>query len=162
MLHICSLIVNEPQAIPPGGYHVVRSPFGADESYDAWGMHQAVQPDGARVPDWRTDDRSGLIWPAVAGWATLTVNIHWEAGDYTELRDQFVRDPLGYGDDPVNTTATDHRPPSPGMQCFTKHHQLFTNPGVPLAVRVGHNASTPRRVVHAQFKVAIDDQVASP
>lgn len=151
---VCSLILEEPQTIPSGGYHVVRFPFGSAESYDDHGMHQA-QTTGYAITDWRTDDRSALIWPAAGGWADLTANIHWEPGNYTELRDQFVRDPLGYTSDPVNTTGTDHRPPSPGMQCFTKHHAIFVRPDVPIALRLAHNDSTSRHVVHAQFKLAI-------
>lgn len=161
-LYICSLIATDPQPIPPNGYRLLRFPFGASESYDLWGMHQARQPDDSTITGWADDDRSGLIWPAVPGWASLTAVIQWEAGDYTELRDGFVRDPLGYTADPVNTTGTEHRPPSPGMQCWTKHHELFVDPAVPVAVRVSHNASTPRKVTHAQFKVAIHTDVATP
>ena len=82
----------------------------------------------------------------------LTANVHWEPGDYSELRDRFVRDPLGVAPD---STATDHRPPSPGMQCFTKQHQMFVHPGVPLAFLVSHNDSVARKITHAQFKLAI-------
>lgn len=150
-VYVCSLITDEPQTIPVGGYRVVRFPFGG-ESADGHGMHEAVQPDGLPVASWKVDDRSGLIWPAVSGWGVLTANVHWEAGDYTELRDRFVRDPLGEAPD---STATDHRPPSPGIQCFTKQHQLFVHPGVPLAFLVAHNDSVARKITHAQFKLAI-------
>lgn len=152
-VHVCSLITGEPQTIPAGGYHIVR--FSHDvggESYDAHGMHEAAQPDGPPVTNWATDDRSGLIWPSVSGWGVLTANVHWESGGYWELRDRFVRDPLGVAPD---STATDHRPPSPGMQCFTKGHQLFVHPGVPLAFLVSHNDSVARKITHAQFKLAI-------
>ncbi|MGP3990109.1 hypothetical protein [Streptomyces sp. 3N207] len=153
---VCSLIVNEHQRIAgDGAYHVVRFPFGGGESYDAEGMHQVQQPDGYEVTDWRTDDRSGLIWPSVGGWGVITAMIQWEAGNYSELRDQLVRDPLGLTDNPVDTTATDHRRPSPGMQAFTKHHELFVHPDMPLAIRVSHNDSRSRDLVHAQFKLAI-------
>lgn len=152
---VCSLILNEQQSVAEGTYHVVRFPFGGGESYDAEGMHQVRQPDGYEVTDWRRDDRSGLIWPSVDGWGSLTAMIFWEAGSYSELRDQFVRDPLGLTDDPMDTTATDHRPPSPGMQCFTKHHELFVHPDVPLALRVAHQGRGTRRLAHAQFKLAI-------
>src|SRR5690606_29693257 len=110
---------------------------------------------------WDSDDRAGLIWPAVEGWGELTANIHWESGSYTELRDRFVRDPLGLAGG-ADSTGTDHRPPSPGMQCFTKKHSIFVRPGTPIALLVAHNASTPRKIVHAQFKLAIHDDVASP
>lgn len=158
-VHVCSLISTVPQEIPSGGYHVLRFPF-AGESSDAWTMHELAKS-GYQITNWRTDDRSGLIWPSRYGWASLTAVIQWEYGDYDELRDQFVRDPLRFTSDPENTTATEHRPPSPGMQCFAKHHEIFANPDTPLAVRVSHNASSSRAVVLAQFKVAIHD-VAAP
>ena len=164
-VYVCSLILDGQQSIPAdGSYHIVRfSPDVSGESYDAHGMHQQTQPDGYQVTDWQTDDRSGLIWPAVDGWGVLTANVHWEAGNYTELRDRFVRDPLNLtgqyppvGNSPAgNSTGTDHRPPSPGMQCFTKHHEFFVHPGMPLAFLVAHNASSPRKITHAQFKLAI-------
>ncbi|MCK1795011.1 hypothetical protein MTQ01_03055 [Streptomyces sp. XM4193] len=160
MLYVCSLISERSQVIPNGGgYHLLRFPYGEYESYDVWNMHPAQQPDG-KVSS-HPDQRSGLIWPKVGGWATLTANIHWEAGNYSELRDQFVRDPLGINGK-SDSTATDHRRPSPGMQCFTKSHQIFVHPHTPLGLRVGHTASSSRRVVHAQFKVAIHDDVAAP
>lgn len=162
-LHVCSLIRNADQTIPAdGAYHVVRFPFGESESYDPWHMHPMEQPDGYAITGWEVDDRSGLIWPTVSGWATLTANIHWESGDYDELRDQFVRDPIGLTDDPDDTTATDHRPPSPGMQCFTKPHEIFVHPGTPVALRVAHTDSVARKVVHAQFKMSIETDVAVP
>lgn len=155
-VYICSLILNGTQSIPADGdYHIVRfSHETVGESYDGHGMHQQTQPDGYQIADWQTDDRSGLIWPAVDGWGVLTANIHWESGTYTELRDRFVRDPLdlstGY-----NSTATDHRPPSPGMQCFTKQHQMFVHPGTPVSLLVAQNAGSARKITHAQLKLAI-------
>jgi hypothetical protein len=152
---VCSLIRDEPQVIPAdGGYHSVRFPFGSAESYDVHSMHQVQQPDGYEVGDWRDDDRSGLIWPAAGGWGDLTANIHWEEGGYTELRDRFVRDPLGLAGS-ADSTGTDHRPRSPGIQCFTKHHAIFVHTGTPLALLVSHNDSAPRQIIHAQFKLAI-------
>jgi hypothetical protein len=154
-VHVVSLIRSTPQVILPGQYTLVRFPFGGAESFDGHQMHQAVQPDGHIVTDWDADDRSGLIWPAVDGWGVLTAHVHWESGNYSELRDRFVRDPLGLTEGGYDSTATDHRPPSPGMQCFTKQHQMFVHPGVPLAFLATHNASSPRKVTHAQFKLAI-------
>lgn len=153
-VRIVSLITAVPQTVPSGGYHIVRFPY-TGESYDGCGMHEALHPDGYQVTDWQADDRSGLIWPAVDGWGSLTAVIQWEAGGYNELRDQYVRDPLGLTGDPVNTTATEHRPPSPGMQCWHKSHEMFVHPGVPLALRVSHNDSVSRRIVLAEFKLAI-------
>ncbi|MBL1097337.1 hypothetical protein [Streptomyces coffeae] len=154
-VRICSLIVDVPQLVPADGtYHVVRFPYGREESYDPDNMHPARQPDGHIVGKWRTDDRSGLIWPSVDGWGALTAMVQWEKGTYTELRDRFVRDPLGLSTG-ADATATDHRPPSPGMQCFTKHHQMFVHPDVPLALVVAHNDRRARRLVFAEFKLAV-------
>ncbi|MDJ1137933.1 hypothetical protein [Streptomyces iconiensis] len=154
-VHVCSLINNEPQTVPGGGaYYPLHFPFGTGESADEHVMHQMAQPDGHQIDNWRTDDRAGLIWPTVDGWGSLTANIHWEAGDYSELRDRFVRDPLGLSTG-ADTTATDHRAPSYGMQCFTKHHAIFVHPGTPIALYVAHTDHVPRRVMHAQFKLAI-------
>jgi hypothetical protein len=150
-VRICSLKVDTPQTVPTdGGYHLVRFPYTA-ESYDPWGMHQPTQPDGGAVTSWSRDDRSGLIWPAVAGWGVLTSLIYWEAGDYDELRDRFVRDPLGEYD----STATEHRPPSPGIQCWHKTHEMFVSPDVPLALLVAHDATSARKLTLAEFKLAI-------
>lgn len=155
-VQVCSLKLAAAQSIPADGtYHVVRFPFGSAEPSDSWNMHQASQPDGVQVASWTTDDRSGLIWPAMEGWGHLYAMVQWEAGDYSELRDQFVRDPLGFTDDPVNTTATDHRPPSPGMQCFTKGHGIWVYPGTPIALRVAHNDGRARNLLCAEFKLAI-------
>ncbi|MFE9773622.1 hypothetical protein ACFYOV_18525 [Streptomyces sp. NPDC005931] len=154
-VYVSSLKTSVQQSIPAdGAYHVVRFPFGSGESYDAHNMHQAAQPDGYTVTNWATDDRSGLIWPSTAGWGQLYAMIQWEDGSYTELRDRFVRDPLNLSTG-YDSTATDHRPPSPGMQCFTKSHGLFTTVGMPLALLVSHNDSVARDLVLAEFKLAI-------
>lgn len=152
---VCSLKAETPQLIPAdGGYHIVRFPFGSAESSDEHEMHQMAQPDGYQVTDWAADDRSGLIWPAVAGWGSLTALIYWEAGGYTELRDRFVRDPLNLATG-YDSTATEHRPPSPGMQCWHKSHEMFVDPGTPLALLVSHNDAVARKVTLAEFKLAI-------
>ncbi|MFF5668781.1 hypothetical protein ACFY8S_01370 [Streptomyces hygroscopicus] len=154
-VQVCSLKVDTPQLIAPGAYTIVRFPFGAGEPTDQFEMHQAQQPDGYVVTDWATDDRSGLIWPSRYGWGHLYAMIQWESGGYTELRDQYVRDPLGLGPSPNDTTGTEHRPRSIGMQCFVKNHGIFVYPDTPLALRVYHNDSQPRRLTLAEFKLAI-------
>ncbi|MBA2951986.1 hypothetical protein [Streptomyces himalayensis] len=151
---VCSLKTDLPQSIPAdGGYHIVRFPYAA-ESYDAYGMHQQLDPKGYEVRDWQRDDRSGLIWPALHGWGSLTAMIYWADGTYTELRDRFVRDPLGLSTG-YDSTATEHRPPSPGLQCFHKSHEMFVHPGRPLALLVAHNDSRPRSITLAELKLAI-------
>lgn len=152
---VVSLKAEESQLVEPGGYRVVRFPYGGAESYDPYDMHPAVQPDGYQVVDWATDDRSGLIWPHADGWGELKAMIQWEAGAYTELRDQFVRDPLGLTDDPLDTTATEHRAPSPGLQCWTKVWGIFVDRKVPLALRAAHNDTVARRLVLAEYKLTI-------
>ncbi|GAA0644394.1 hypothetical protein GCM10009535_22270 [Streptomyces thermocarboxydovorans] len=157
-VHVCSLKAHTPQRIRPGTtYQVVRFPFGSAEPYDRFGMHQAEQPDGHVVDDWANDDRSGLIWPSKPGWGHLYAMLQWEAGGYTELRDQFVRDPLGLTPDPEDTTATEHRRPTPGGQYYVKSHGIFVDPDTPLALRVTHNDSGPRRLTLAEFKLVIHD-----
>lgn len=153
---VCSLKNEIPQSIPNDGeYHVVRFPPAVSaEPYDVHGMHQQVQPDGYVIRDWRHDDRSGLIWPAREGWGSLTAVLYWEGGDYSEVRDRFVRDPLNLADG-YDSTATEDRPPTPGGQFLHKSHELFVAPGTPLAVLVRHNASLPRRLLLTEFKLAI-------
>ncbi|MFM9594069.1 hypothetical protein ACKI16_24035 [Streptomyces scabiei] len=154
---VCSLKRDTPQLIPPGAYTILRFPFGVAESCDRWQMHQVVQPDGYTVTEWDADPRSGLIWPDRAGWGELHGMVQWESGDYVELRDQYIRDPLSLGSPtPADSTATEHRPPSIGMQCLVKgSHGIFVRPDTPLAVRVAHDASKPRAVVLAEFKLVI-------
>lgn len=152
-VRVVSLKVDVPQSIPSDGkYHVVKFPY-PDQPYDAWGMHTALQPDGSTVSDWKSDDRSGLIWPSVEGWGTLTSLIYWEAGAYDELRDRYVRNPL----DPeaYDSTASEHRPPSPGGQCFHKTHEMFVHPDVPIALLVAQDAGVSRKLTLAEFKLAI-------
>lgn len=158
-VQVCSLKADAPQLIAPGTtYKVVRFPFGAAEPTDRFEMHQAVQPDGYVVANWATDDRSGLIWPSKAA-GQLHAMIQWEgpsdSNGYTELRDQFVRDPLGLTPTPNDTTATEHRPPSPGGQFFVKSHAIFVDPGMPLALRVTHNDANSRLLTLAEFKLVI-------
>lgn len=159
-VQVCSLKFDTPQLIQPGSsYQILRFPFGAEESTDRFEMHQLAQPDGYVITDPATDDRAGLIWPSTAGWGHLYAMIQWEAasaaGGYTELRDQYVRDPLGLTPTPADTTATEHRTPTPGAQFFAKSHGIFVTPMTPLALRVTHNDVNPRTVTLAEFKLAI-------
>lgn len=134
------------QLIQPGEYTTVRFHPEFSVLSDADGMHDYAGT------QWADEDASGLIWPSVSGVGILDANIHWRAADYTELRDRFVRDPLGLVPD---STATDHRPPSPGMQCFTKMHMIKVDPGTPLCLKVFHNASAPVELIMGQFKLTI-------
>lgn len=161
-LYVCSLKSEIPQSIPADGkYHLVRFPYGSVEPYDVWDMHAQTHPDGYVVKDAAKDDRSSLIWPKVSGWATLTAMLFWASGDYTEIRDQFVRDPLGLagGED---TTATEDYAKTPGGQYRHKTHQIFVNPATPLALRVRHNGKTAATLDLAEFKVAIETDVLVP
>lgn len=159
---VCSLTAPDPQTIPvSSSYTVVRFPFGVAESYDPWDMHPPIQPDGTAVSF--ADPRSGLIWPAHDAWARLDAMLQWEEGPYTEVRDQFVRDPLAltpYGPD---STCTEDRAITPGGQYLAKSWALFIHPGVPLAVAVRHNASKPVRLLFAELKLSyhLDPSVAA-
>jgi hypothetical protein len=156
-VRICSLICSEPQSIPAGSdYHLLRFPFGGGESYDEWGMHQMTQPDNYQITDWRTDDRSGLIWPSKNGWGTVHGLVYWGAGGYTEVRSRVVRDPLdvagGY-----DSTCTEDHVASPGGQFRAKTWGLFVKPSTPLGLMVRHNASSAQTVTFAEFKLIIAD-----
>jgi hypothetical protein len=155
-VYVCSLKTDLPQSIPAGGsYNIVRFPYvSGDESYDRHRMHEPQDPTGYEVRDWQRDDRSGLIWPVVDGWATLTSMLYWEKGDYDELRDRYVRDPLSLTTG-ADSTASEHRPPTPGIQCFHKTHQMFVRVGTPVALLAGHTAPKACRLTLAEFKLAI-------
>lgn len=160
-VEVCSLKRDFSQLIQPGStYQIVRFPFGAAEPTDEFGMHQIQQPDGYVIDagNWDSDDRSGLIWPSVDGWGTLQALIQWAVpSDASEYRDQFVRDPLEIYS-PADTTATDHRPPTPGGQFWTKVWGIAVHPDVPLALRVTHNASAPLDLTLAEFKLVIEQR----
>lgn len=157
--HVCSLIFDAtrdggPQSVPAGGdYFLVRFPYGSAESYDPDNMHAEAR-DGTSHP-FPSDPASGLIWPAGQAWGRLYAMIQWDGSSgsaATEFRDQFARDPLGTPD----TTCTEHRPPSPGMQCFAKTWGIFVSPDVPLGLRVTHNGSGAVNVVLAEFKLEFE------
>ncbi|MDK1473618.1 hypothetical protein QNO07_09320 [Streptomyces sp. 549] len=160
-LYVCSLISNAEQVIPADGqYHLLRFPYGEDESYDAWNMHPAEQPDG--LVSIHPDVRSALIWPAVKGWGELKATIHWAAGGgYTEVRSQLIRDPLGLAAGPDTTCTEDHHA-NVGGQFRSKSWGIFVNPVTSLGVRVRHNGTSAATVTHAQFKLVVNDDVAVP
>ncbi|MFC3998489.1 hypothetical protein ACFOVU_21370 [Nocardiopsis sediminis] len=151
-VRVCSLIVDTPQTIPAdGAYHLLRFPY-SGESADPHRMHQPGQPDGAdsEFPD----PRSGLIWPAVSGWGELKALVYWDEGDYTEVRDRFVRDPLSLSTGSDSTCTEDHQATT-GGQYRGKAWGIFVEPETPLGVMVRHNGTSPATVSHAQFKLAI-------
>jgi hypothetical protein len=155
-VRVVSLKTDTPQSIPPGpAYQVVRFPY-PDQSYDAWSMHQPVQPDGRAVTSWSRDDRSGLIWPTCTGWASVYALAYWEAGDYREVRSRIVRDPLRAPEDGgPDSTDTEDDAANPGGQFRSKSWGMFVNPETPLALMVRHDSPTTERLVLAEFKVAI-------
>jgi len=151
----CSLGRTPDQVIPPRTYTLVRFPFGSSHEFgDAHGMHDLVQPDGYEITSWDTDDRSSLVWPAARGLGLLHITTHWEAGNYDEFRDQFIRDPLNLNKGP-DVTGTKHFPPSPGMQFFSSSWQLVVEPGTPIAYMVYHNDTVPRKLLYANLKMSI-------
>jgi hypothetical protein len=117
---VCSLITEQgvTQTIPPGvAYTLVRFPF-VGESYDPHDMHPVLQPDTGQAVTY-ANPRSGLIWPKHDAWATLNALLYWDDGPYTEVRDRFVRDPLGLFEVPDSTCTEDH-PATPGGQYRAK------------------------------------------
>ncbi|MFI9552659.1 hypothetical protein [Nonomuraea endophytica] len=157
--YVCSLLAGS-QTIPVTGadYYVVRFPFGT-ESYDAHGMHDPAQPDGAVSA--YPDPRSGLIWPKHDAWATLYTLMYWEADNYTELRDRFVRDPLNLSTG-YDSTCTEDRAITPGGQYIAKTWGMFVHPETPIALMVKHNASTSVRLELAELKLAYHRCEAAP
>lgn len=135
-----SLNNTNKQPIPPNRYTLLRFPEN-QENDDDWLMHGGME-----------GDESGLIHPFIDGLATVEANIHWEPGDYTKICDRFDRNPLTSAIDP---TAYDHRNPCIGMQCITKNHNFKVRKGVPLGIRVKHNAPDWTNVTFAQFKLWI-------
>lgn len=160
-LYVCSLKVESPQAVPAGdSYYLVRFPYAAaQESYDGHGMHATVQPDG--VVSAFPDKRSGLIWPAVSGWGSLTGMVFWEAASASEYRARFVRDPLSLTTG-LDSTATVDDPPTPGGQYKHYCHEMFVSTGTPIGLMVRHSGSGPVDITLAEFKLAVETNVASP
>ena len=148
--YVCSLLAST-QTIPvTSDYYLVRFPYGT-ESYDERGMHNPDQPDG--VVSAYPDARSGLIWPQHHAWAALYALLYWEADDYTELRDRFVRDPLNLSTG-YDSTCTQDRAITPGGQYIAKTWGMFVHPETPIGLMVRHNASTPVKLELAEFKIA--------
>ena len=150
--YVCSLKAGI-QTIPVTGgsdYYLVRFPFGT-ESHDPEGMHEQVQPDGetAAYPD----PRCGLIWPRHEAWAHLHALIYWQPGAYSEVRDRFVRDPLGLSTG-YDSTCTEDREPSGGGQYLAKSWAMFVHPGTPIGLMVKHNSSSPVKLDLAEFKLS--------
>jgi hypothetical protein len=155
-VRVCSLILSETQEVPPGDlYHVVRFPFGAENS-DTHHMHDAEQPDG--VSTTFSHDRAGLIWPSADGWGELTALMYWGPGRYSEVRSRFVRDPLDLAGG-ADSTCTEDSAATPGAQFRAKSYAIFVHVGTPLALMVRHNGQLPVPLTHAQFKLAIHDVV---
>jgi hypothetical protein len=157
---VCSLKVDTAQTIPAGAaYTVVRFPFESGENFDPYDMHPVAQPDGVMVA--YTDARASLIWPAHDAWARLDAMLQWEDGDYTEVRDRFVRDPLELAG-AADSTCTEDRPVSPGGQYLAKSWAIFVHPGTPLALSVRHNSAHGVRLLLAEFKISYHlDEVPS-
>ncbi len=161
-VYFCSVghkpAAGEELIVAPGEWQIIKIPYSdAQEFTDRWDMHDRRHPDAYVVQEWRTDERSGLIWPCRDGLGCLEMNVHWEAGDYKELRDQFARNPFGPPGEPttMDTTATDHRAPTTGMQCFTKQHWLQVNRLTPLCLRVAHDSTTPKKLLLVEFKLTV-------
>lgn len=151
---VCSLINNQAQSIPAGpNYVVVRFPFDSDgESSDVADMHPQVQPDTGQATTYNSS-RSGLIWPAHTAWAQLHALMYWDEGSYTEIRDRFVRDPLGLSSG-VDSTCTEDHAVTPGGQYIAKSWAIRVYPGTPVGLMVRHNGSSPARLAFAEFKLS--------
>lgn len=159
-LRICSLKVDSPQTVPVTGtdYYLVRFPYGGGESWDPHNMHPANQPIGGTSAF--PDARSGLIWPSVSGWGWLTAMVYWEAGNATEYRARFVRDPLNLTTGYDSTATVDHDP-TPGGQYRHYQHEMFVHPVTPIGLMVKHSGPAPLDITLAEFKLAVEDNVSN-
>lgn len=156
-LYICSLANNRVRSIPPNKWVTLPFPYEQPpESYDPWNMHRPNQPDD--IESVYPDRYSALIWPQVLGWGTVEGHVELEAGDYTEVRTMFSRDPYGSDD----RTNDEHHAPSPGMQFHTSVHRLWLKPALPMALMLYINGPDPVNLVYSQFKADVDDDVAVP
>lgn len=154
--HFCSLFYDaarDPdQYVPAGKWTLLRFPFGG-ESTDREGMHRATI-DGITYT--YTDPESGLIWPAHDSTPEEQIVGHWYGtchlvdGGYSEVRGQFVRDPLGPKPD---STGTVHEAPSPGMQCSAYGIPFEINSKTPVGFKVFFGGTGTRKVEHAKFKL---------
>ena len=98
--------------------------------------------------------------PAADVWGWLTAMLYVAPGNYSEVRDRFVRDPLGPNKD---STATEDKYPTGGGQYCHKSHEIFVNRQTPLGYMVRFSgASGPVEITHAQFKLAIGTDVVRP
>jgi hypothetical protein len=150
--YVCSLKADEasPQVIQKNTWTVVGFPYTlTSESSDEWDMRKVPSP----LTNWKTDSKSGLITPTAPGWGILAGMVQFgDAGDATEFRTQFIRDPLG---EEPNTTATTHWATSVGGDFFVTAWPFYLRPEQPVALRVHHNASTSLELSLAEFKVLI-------
>lgn len=160
-LYVCSLANNQPRSIPPNQWVTVRYPYTTPpESYDPWEMHRPSQPSGTTSV--YPDKYSALIRPAADGWGTVEGHVEFEAGDYREIRTMFSRDPYGTGEDADDRTNDEHHAVTPGMQFFTTVHRMFLHPNVPIAFMVYVLGPSAVDLVYTQFKLDVDDDVATP
>ncbi|MER5252939.1 hypothetical protein [Streptomyces sp. NPDC002855] len=162
-LYICSLVMNAAQTVPSqSAYYNVRFDYETPTA-DHWEMHRPNQPDGGTSVS--GDERSSLIWPQVAGWATVigyavwNYNASWSATQ--EVRAQFCRDPLNLTTG-ADSTATVDDANTPGGQYKHYMHQMFVSPNTPVSFQLKHQSGVPAVISHAQFKMAIESDVAYP
>lgn len=139
--NVCSLKTTAGQLIQPNTWTLVHFEGAAVENVDDFGMHD---PDAVGDP-------SGLITvQGGSGWGLLAGMAQWDSpGDATETRAGFVRDPLGVPD----TTATNHFARTPGGDYVTLVWPLYLPEGRAHGLRVYHNATTPRTLTLAEFKL---------
>lgn len=149
----CSLKFDttQDQWIMPGDYQIVRFPFEPIESSDIYDLHPKVQPDTSGSIT-LASQRAGLIWPKHEQWATLWGLLYWADGDYTEVRDRFVRDPLNLSSG-FDSTCTEDHASTPGGQYIAKSWAAKVYPGTPWALMVRHNSPDPVKLDFAEFKM---------
>lgn len=159
-LYICSLANNRPRTIPANTWVYLPFPYEQPpESYDPWNMHREDQPGGRSSA--YPDKYSALIHPQVLGYGTVEGHVELEAGDYTEVRTMFSRDPFGTGEGADDRTNDEHHAVTPGMQFLTTVHRLWIYPSKPMALML-YVAGASATLAYSQFKLDVNDDVAAP
>lgn len=160
-LVVCSLKTDKPQRIAPRTYTTVRFPFGA-ESYDPNNRHTPLAPPNPK-PVTASMPEAGLIWPMHTAWATWQGFMIWQSltavassARPTQFRHRLARDPFGYTDSPMDTTATTNEPVAPPASTSgaTKTWGFWAHPGTPVAYQVWHDADVPLSLTVAEFKMS--------
>lgn len=144
-IYYCSLEFDGTMPIPAGGFFSVKFPFAGEKS-DAWNMHHRTGP-GQTENEFTTMPADGILW--------ATVELVWQTGNYTLLRDAILHNNL--------RVATDRRPYTAGQQgVITKALQLRVSRGDTVALQVTHDLGQPQNLLQARLKMSLHTGIEVP